>query len=64
MQGQRLRTAIIEGDDGSQPLYVAVGVYAGDRNRFQSSQPAQWTEPSRLIPARSVDADGATTSIT
>jgi GntR family transcriptional regulator len=46
-----IRTAIIEGDDGDRPLYVAVGLYAGDRNRFRSSRRAGWAEPSRLIPA-------------
>jgi GntR family transcriptional regulator len=34
-----IRTATVEEDDGPQPLYAAVGVYAGDRNRFESSRP-------------------------
>jgi GntR family transcriptional regulator len=39
-----IRTAIIEGDRGAHPLYLAVGVYAGDRNRFESSRPAQLSD--------------------
>jgi GntR family transcriptional regulator len=35
-----IRTASVAGADGPQPLYVVVGVYAGDRNRFASFQPA------------------------
>lgn len=35
-----IRTARVGGEDGPQPLYAAVGVYAGDRNRFESSRPA------------------------
>jgi hypothetical protein len=35
-----IRTATIEDDCGPRPLYAAVGVYAGDRNRFESSRPA------------------------
>lgn len=31
-----IRTAHFAGDSGPQPLYAAVGVYAGDRNRFES----------------------------
>lgn len=31
-----IRTAVMQGDDGPQPLYAAVSVYAGDRNRFES----------------------------
>lgn len=34
-----IRTATIEDDGGPRPLYAAVGVYAGDRNRFESSRP-------------------------
>ena len=34
-----IRTASAAADDGPRPLYVAVGVYAGDRNRFESSRP-------------------------
>lgn len=35
-----IRTATVEDDGGPRPLYAAVGVYAGDRNRFESSRPA------------------------
>jgi GntR family transcriptional regulator len=35
-----IRTACIADDDGSRPLYAAVGIYAGDRNRFESSRSA------------------------
>jgi GntR family transcriptional regulator len=35
-----IRTATVEDDDAPRPLYAAVGVYAGDRNRFESSRPA------------------------
>ena len=35
-----IRTACVAGDGGSRPLYAAVGIYAGDRNRFESSRPA------------------------
>lgn len=35
-----VRTASVTGDSGPQPLYVAVGVYAGDRNRFASFRAA------------------------
>jgi GntR family transcriptional regulator len=35
-----IRTATIEDDGGPRPLYAAVGVYAGDRNRFESSRPS------------------------
>lgn len=34
-----IRTASVTSDSGPRPLYVAVGVYAGDRNRFESSRP-------------------------
>lgn len=33
-----IRTASVVGDDGPQPLYAVVGVYAGDRNRFEGSK--------------------------
>jgi DNA-binding GntR family transcriptional regulator len=33
-----IRTWNIAGDGGSHPLYAAVGIYAGDRNRFESSR--------------------------
>jgi GntR family transcriptional regulator len=39
------RTARIAGDDGWRPLYAAVGIYAGDRNRFKSSRPTHSTVP-------------------
>ncbi len=35
-----VRTACTADDGGSRPLYAAVGIYAGDRNRFESSRPA------------------------
>lgn len=34
-----IRTASVAGHGGPEPLYAAVGVYAGDRNRFESSRP-------------------------
>ncbi len=34
-----IRTANYRSADGPRPLYAAVGVYAGDRNRFESSSP-------------------------
>ena len=34
-----IRTASAVDDNGPQPLYAAVGVFAGDRNRFESSAP-------------------------
>jgi len=34
-----IRTAYIADDEGSRPLYAAVGIYAGDRNRFEGSRP-------------------------
>jgi GntR family transcriptional regulator len=43
-----IRTARFAGDDGPRPLYATVGVYAGDRNRFESSLPAP---PSERFPA-------------
>jgi GntR family transcriptional regulator len=33
-----IRTASTAGKDGPQPLYTVVGVYAGDRNRFEGSK--------------------------
>lgn len=41
------RTASAAADNGPWPLYVAVGVYAGDRNRFEGSRPSN----VRLLPA-------------
>jgi GntR family transcriptional regulator len=35
-----IRTANVADDSGPRPLCVAVGVYAGDRNRFESFRPA------------------------
>jgi GntR family transcriptional regulator len=35
-----IRTATVAADDAPRPLYVAVGVYAGDRNRFESARSA------------------------
>jgi GntR family transcriptional regulator len=34
-----IRTATISAGGEPRPLYAAVGVYAGDRNRFESSRP-------------------------
>ncbi len=34
------RTSHIAGDGGPRPLYAAVGIYAGDRNQFESLRPA------------------------
>ena len=33
------RTAITSAEDGQGPLYIVVGVYAGDRNRFEGTSP-------------------------
>jgi GntR family transcriptional regulator len=33
-----IRTASVTGEDGPRPLYAVVGVYAGDRNRFEGSK--------------------------
>jgi GntR family transcriptional regulator len=33
-----IRTASVAGEDGPRPLYAVVGVYAGDRNRFEGSK--------------------------
>ena len=33
-----IRTATVADEDGPLPLYAVVGVYAGDRNRFESSK--------------------------
>ena len=33
-----IRTAAMAHEGGSRPLYAVVGVYAGDRNRFEGSQ--------------------------
>ena len=33
-----IRTASMAGEDGPRPLYAVVGVYAGDRNRFEGSK--------------------------
>jgi GntR family transcriptional regulator len=41
-----VRTASVAGDGAPQPLYAAVGVYAGDRNRFESFRSA----PSAEVP--------------
>jgi GntR family transcriptional regulator len=39
-----IRTASVAGEDGPQPLYAVVGVYAGDRNRFEGSKLALPTD--------------------
>jgi GntR family transcriptional regulator len=36
-----IRTSSVVGESGPRPLYATVGVYAGDRNRFESFRPAQ-----------------------
>jgi GntR family transcriptional regulator len=33
-----IRTAHVASEDGPEPLYTVVGVYAGDRNRFEGSE--------------------------
>jgi len=33
-----IRTASMAGDTGPRPLYAVIGVYAGDRNRFEGSR--------------------------
>lgn len=45
-----IRTATID-DDGPRPLYAAVGVYAGDRNRFESSRPTFPSERPAASPS-------------
>ena len=35
-----VRTWNMVDEGGSRPLYAAVGIYAGDRNRFESSRSA------------------------
>jgi len=46
-----VRTACIADGEGSRPLYVAVGIYAGDRNRFESSRPALPVERPAVTPS-------------
>lgn len=46
-----IRTAHVAGDNGSEPLYAAVGVYAGDRNRFESCQQVPPCEPPDASPS-------------
>jgi hypothetical protein len=46
-----IRTATIEDDIGPRPLYAAVGVYAGDRNRFESSRPTPPIERPAVSPS-------------
>jgi DNA-binding GntR family transcriptional regulator len=38
------RTSQIACDGGTRPLYAIVGIYAGDRNRFESLRPAPQSE--------------------
>jgi hypothetical protein len=45
-----IRTATVAHDGGPRPLYAAVGVYAGDRNRFESSRPALPSERPAVSP--------------
>jgi GntR family transcriptional regulator len=33
-----IRTASMAGDTGPRPLYAVIGIYAGDRNRFEGSR--------------------------
>jgi GntR family transcriptional regulator len=47
-----IRTWNIAGDGGSRPLYAAVGIYAGDRNRFESSRLAPPSNDPAVIPDR------------
>jgi GntR family transcriptional regulator len=47
-----IRTASAADDSGSQPLYIAVGVYPGDRNRFESSGPTPSREQTAASPSR------------
>jgi GntR family transcriptional regulator len=46
-----VRTASVAGASGPRPLYAAVGVYAGDRNRFESSRSAPPSERPPAIPS-------------
>jgi GntR family transcriptional regulator len=46
-----VRTASVAGPDRPAPLYVAVGVYAADRNRFESFRPAPADDqPAATLP--------------
>lgn len=45
-----IRTARIASADNPRPLYAAVGVYAGDRNRFESFWLAPPSEPAAVPP--------------
>jgi GntR family transcriptional regulator len=46
-----VRTACMADDDGARPLYAAVGIYAGDRNRFESSRSALPSERPLASPS-------------
>lgn len=46
-----IRTACMTDDDGSRPLYAVVGIYPGDRNRFESSRPASSGERTAASPS-------------
>ena len=46
-----IRTASVAADGGPRPLYAAVGVYAGDRNRFESSRPTPPSEQPAVTPS-------------
>jgi hypothetical protein len=46
-----IRTASVEDDGGPRPLYAAVGVYACDRNRFESSRPTPPIERPAVSPS-------------
>jgi GntR family transcriptional regulator len=45
-----IRTATVVADDAPRPLYAAVGVYAGDRNRFESSRSAPPSDRPSVTP--------------
>jgi GntR family transcriptional regulator len=46
-----VRTANSQGDDGPSPLYLTVGIYACDRNRFESSWPVPAAERPPATPS-------------
>jgi GntR family transcriptional regulator len=45
-----IRTATVAADSDPRPLYAAVGVYAGDRNRFESSRSAPPSDRPAVTP--------------
>lgn len=44
-----VRTASVAYAGGSRPLYLTLGVYAGDRNRFESSWPMPRSDPRTVV---------------